>query len=127
MAKNQFFREIDLFDFTSFLVWTFFNFLAHCVIFKNRFLIAYFFMWNARTTIKTFLCFFILLLNNKFIFFSVREWPTFYSIITKEWLLGTLSIDVYNLDPLFYKFCQNKKWKKSAKIVSILQLDETAD
>ena len=23
-------REIDLLDFTSFLVWTFFNFLAHC-------------------------------------------------------------------------------------------------
>ena len=27
---KKFFREIDLFDFTSFLVWTFFNFLAHC-------------------------------------------------------------------------------------------------
>ena len=28
---NKKFREIDLFDFTSFLVWTFLNFLSHCV------------------------------------------------------------------------------------------------
>ena len=28
-SKNVF-REIDLFDFTSFMVWTFFNFPAHC-------------------------------------------------------------------------------------------------
>ena len=27
--SKKFFREIDLLDFTSFLVWTFFNFLAH--------------------------------------------------------------------------------------------------
>ena len=35
MAKNGIWskkkiREIDKFDFTSFLVWTFFNFLSHC-------------------------------------------------------------------------------------------------
>ena len=28
--SKKIFREIDLLDFTSFLVWTFFNFLAHC-------------------------------------------------------------------------------------------------
>ena len=28
---QKIFREIDLFDFTSFLAWTFLNFLAHCV------------------------------------------------------------------------------------------------
>ena len=27
---QKFFREIDLFDFTSFLPWTFLIFLAHC-------------------------------------------------------------------------------------------------
>ena len=27
---KKFFGEIDLFDFTSFFGWTFFNFLAHC-------------------------------------------------------------------------------------------------
>ena len=27
---QKIFRQIDLFDFTSVLVWTFFNFLSHC-------------------------------------------------------------------------------------------------
>ena len=28
--QKNFFREIDLFDFTSFFAWTFLNFLARC-------------------------------------------------------------------------------------------------
>ena len=43
IAKNEFcsknfFREIDLFDFMSFLVWSFLNFLADCELFiiKNH-------------------------------------------------------------------------------------------
>ena len=30
-GQNKIIREIDLFDFTSFLDWTFLNFVAHCV------------------------------------------------------------------------------------------------
>ena len=35
-GQKKFFREIDLFDFTSFFAWTFLNFLAHCVCDGSR-------------------------------------------------------------------------------------------
>ena len=33
-GEKKFFREIDLFDFTSFLAWTFLDFVANCGIFS---------------------------------------------------------------------------------------------
>ena len=50
------FREIDLFDFTSFFAWTFLNFLAHLIIYFFKYIsrnvMAFFQIFEARPALQ---------------------------------------------------------------------------